>query len=51
MYYYFDGKEDLYAYVVEVGLARLFAAGRPAPRPAETDAEAFWSSWATTTSA
>jgi AcrR family transcriptional regulator len=43
MYYYFDGKEDLYAYVVQTELERLFANLGPFPVPNEGDADAFWS--------
>ena len=31
MYYYFDGKEDLYAYVAQRGLAGLFERVGPLP--------------------
>ena len=34
MYYYFDGKEDLYAYVARVELERLFADLAPFTVPA-----------------
>jgi AcrR family transcriptional regulator len=43
MYYYFDGKEDLYAYLVQTQLKRLFADLGPFPVPSEGDADAFWS--------
>jgi len=43
MYYYFDGKEDLYAYVTQTELQRLFAGLGPFPVPDVEDAEAFWS--------
>ncbi len=43
MYYYFDGKEDLYAYVAQLGLAGLFEQLGPLPDLGAGDAEAFWS--------
>jgi AcrR family transcriptional regulator len=43
MYYYFDGKEDLYAYVARVELGRLFEAAGPFPIPTARTPEAFWS--------
>ena len=43
MYYYFDGKEDLYAYVARTGLAGLFASVGPAPELDIGDADVFWS--------
>ena len=43
MYYYFDGKEDLYAHVARVELERLFADLGPFPVPAGGDADNFWS--------
>ena len=43
MYYYFDGKEDLYAHVTRVELERMFACVGPFPIPTETDPDAFWS--------
>lgn len=43
MYYYFDGKEDLYAHVARVELGRMFEAAGPFPVPAARDADAFWS--------
>jgi AcrR family transcriptional regulator len=46
MYYYFDGKEDLYAYVARVELERLFADLAPFTVPAGDDADAFWSALA-----
>lgn len=42
MYYYFDGKEDLYAYVTRTELERLFAGLGPFPVPSGGDADAFW---------
>ncbi len=42
MYYYFDGKEDLYAYIVRVDLERLFAELGPFQVP-DGDADTFWS--------
>jgi AcrR family transcriptional regulator len=43
MYYYFDGKEDLYAHVARVELERLLANLGPFPVPAGGDADGFWS--------
>ena len=44
MYYYFDGKEDLYAYVARVESGALFADVGPVPCPRERRiADAFWS--------
>ena len=43
MYYYFDGKEDLYAHVARVELGRLFEAAGPFPVPTARDPDAFWS--------
>ena len=43
MYYYFDGKEDLYAYVAQAGLAGLFEQVGPLPDLGVGDADAFWS--------
>jgi len=43
MYYYFEGKEDLYAYVAQLGLAGLFAEVGPLPDLGVGDADAFWS--------
>jgi AcrR family transcriptional regulator len=43
MYYYFDGKEDLYAYVTQSGLAGLFEQVGPLPDLDVGDADAFWS--------
>ncbi|HEY5319472.1 MAG TPA: TetR/AcrR family transcriptional regulator [Galbitalea sp.] len=43
MYYYFDSKEDLYAYVAHLGLARLFEQVGPLPDLGVGDADAFWS--------
>lgn len=43
MYYYFDGKEDLYAYLAQTELERLFARLGPFPVPSDGDADAFWS--------
>ena len=50
MYYYFDGKEDLYAYVAQSGLAGLFEQVGPLPEQVGPlpdldvgDADAFWS--------
>ena len=43
MYYYFDGKEDLYAYVARVEVGRLFDTAGPFPIPTARTPEAFWS--------
>jgi AcrR family transcriptional regulator len=43
MYYYFDGKEDLYAHVARMELGRLLAAAGPFPVPALRDPDAYWS--------
>jgi AcrR family transcriptional regulator len=42
MYYYFDGKEELYAHVARVELGRLFEAAGPFPVPTARDPRAFW---------
>lgn len=42
MYYYFDGKEDLYGHVVRVELGRMFEASGPFPVPTARDPAAFW---------
>lgn len=43
MYYYFDGKEDLYVHVARVEFERLFAGVEPLPIPVAADPEIFWS--------
>lgn len=43
MYYYFDDKEDLYAYVAQRGLAGLFEQVGPLPDLGVSDAATFWS--------
>jgi AcrR family transcriptional regulator len=43
LYYYFDGKEDLFAYVVQVGLGGLIAEVGPLPDLGAGDADTFWS--------
>lgn len=43
MYYYFDGKEDLYAYVAQTEFAGLFEQVGPPPDFDAGDAETFWS--------
>lgn len=43
LYYYFDGKDDLYVYAVQTELEGLFARLGPFPLPADGDADAFWS--------
>ncbi|GAB6856174.1 TetR/AcrR family transcriptional regulator [Microbacterium xylanilyticum] len=42
MYYYFDGKEDLYGYVTQLGLAGLVEKVGPLPDLGAGDADAFW---------
>lgn len=43
MYYYFDGKGDLYAYVTRIEFEGLFAAVGPPPDLGQGDADEFWS--------
>ncbi len=43
MYYYFDGKEDLFAHVARVEFERLLTAVGPVDLPAEPGPVAFWS--------
>ncbi len=43
MYYYFEGKEALYADVTTVELGRLLAEAGPFPIPKARDPESFWS--------
>ena len=43
MYYYFDGKEDLYAHVVRVELERMIARMGPFDIPPGSDPDTFWS--------
>jgi AcrR family transcriptional regulator len=43
MYYYFDGKDDLYAHVARSELQQLFASVGPFPVPDDGDANTFWS--------
>ena len=43
MYYYFDGKEDLYAHVVRVELEQMVARAGPFDIPAAGNPDAFWS--------
>lgn len=43
MYYYFDGKEDLYAYLTQTGLDQLFVGLGPFPVPSGADVDDFWS--------
>jgi AcrR family transcriptional regulator len=43
MYYYFDGKEELYAHVARVELGRLFDTAGPFPVPTAREPDAFWS--------
>lgn len=42
MYYYFDGKEDLYSHVVQLELGRLLTEAGPFPVPETDNADAFW---------
>ncbi|WP_308492296.1 TetR/AcrR family transcriptional regulator [Microbacterium terrisoli] len=43
LYYYFDGKEDLFAYVAQTGLGELIGQVGPLPDLGTGDADAFWS--------
>lgn len=43
MYYYFDGKEDLYAHVTRVELGALFDAAGPFPVPTARTPDELWS--------
>ncbi|MFT4163995.1 MAG: TetR/AcrR family transcriptional regulator [Microlunatus sp.] len=43
LYYYFDGKDDLYVHTVRTELEQLFARLDPLPLPTEGDPDAFWS--------
>jgi len=43
MYYYFDGKEELYTHVTRSELGRLFESAGPFPVPAARDPDSFWS--------
>jgi AcrR family transcriptional regulator len=43
MYYYFDGKEELYAHVARAELGRLFESAGPFPVPAARTPDMFWS--------
>lgn len=43
MYYYFDGKEDLYVHVTRGAIAQLFARVGVAPDLEAADADSFWS--------
>jgi AcrR family transcriptional regulator len=43
MYYYFDGKGDLFAYIVRTELEGLLGRLGPLPDLGDGDAEAFWS--------
>lgn len=42
IYYYFDGKEDLYAEVLRRQVERMLEHGGPLRVPDATDADAFW---------
>lgn len=44
MYYYFDGKEDLYAEIIRRQLEGLFQHGVPVPLPDASGPDEFWSS-------
>lgn len=44
MYYYFEGKEDLYTYVTRIEFAGLFARVGVVPDLGRGDAEEFWNS-------
>lgn len=46
MYYYFDGKEDLYAHVARVELERLITGLGPFPVPVRAEPDDFWSTLA-----
>ncbi|WP_426624461.1 TetR/AcrR family transcriptional regulator [Leifsonia sp. McL0607] len=43
LYYYFDGKEDLFAYVARTGLGGLIGQVGPLPDLGVGDADTFWS--------
>jgi AcrR family transcriptional regulator len=43
MYYYFDGKEDLFAHVTRVEFEHLFAALGPVDLSTDLEPDAFWS--------
>jgi AcrR family transcriptional regulator len=43
MYYYFDGKEDLYGHLLRVQVESMIAHAGPFPVPATPDPDAFWS--------
>jgi AcrR family transcriptional regulator len=43
MYYYFDGKEDLFTHVTRVEFERLLTDAGPVPLPVEPGPDAFWS--------
>jgi len=43
MYYYFDGKEDLYGYLLRVHVERMVAHAGPFPVPTATRPGAYWS--------
>lgn len=42
MYYYFDSKEDLYAYVIRDRLGQLLQSAGPFPIPSTRDPDEFW---------
>ncbi len=43
MYYYFDGKEDLYAHLIRVQVERIIAHAGPFPVPTASDPNSYWS--------
>jgi AcrR family transcriptional regulator len=42
MYYYFDGKEDLFAHIVRVEFEHLLADVGPVALPGDPGPDAFW---------
>jgi AcrR family transcriptional regulator len=42
MYYYFDGKDDLYAHVIRDRLGRLLERAGPFPVPTASDPDQYW---------
>jgi AcrR family transcriptional regulator len=46
MYYYFDGKEDLYAYVLRTEMEALIHSVADASTPPDLDADAYWANLA-----
>ncbi|HVX09135.1 TetR/AcrR family transcriptional regulator [Humibacter sp.] len=43
LYYYFDGKEDLYGHLLRVQVELMIADAGPFPVPANSDPDTFWS--------